>query len=187
MEPVKKLKSFFFDTLQVVAFAIAIFLFIYKILLIPHKIKGESMQPNYTDGEFILTDRITYRFNPPKRGDVIVFKAPINEEDDYIKRIIGLPGETVSIKNGNVYINGKKLEENYLPSTLYTNGGLCLPKGKEIGVPQDHFFVLGDNRPYSSDSRTWGFVPRQNIIGKAWLAYWPPQKAGIAPKIEYNF
>ena len=145
------------------------------------------MQPNYPNGEFLLTDKVTYRFNPPQRGDVIVFKAPVNEEDDYIKRIIGLPGETVSIKNGHVYINGKMLEENYLASTLYTSGGLFLPNDKEVVVPQDHFFVLGDNRPYSSDSRAWGFVPKQNIIGRAWLVYWPPQKAGLTPKVEYNF
>ena len=187
MEPIKKLGSFFFDILQTVVFAISIFLFIYLLLFQPHKIKGDSMQPNYPNGEFLLTDKVTYRFNPPQRGDVIVFKAPVNEEDDYIKRIIGLPGETVSIKNGHVYINGKMLEENYLASTLYTSGGLFLPNDKEVVVPQDHFFVLGDNRPYSSDSRAWGFVPRQNIIGRAWLVYWPPQKAGFTPKVEYNF
>ncbi len=187
MEVFRKLGKFFFDVIQSVVFAISIFLFIYLLLFQPHKIKGDSMQPNYPDGEFLLTDKITYRFNQPQRGDVIVFKAPINEEDDYIKRIIGLPGEKISIDNGKVYINGKLLKEEYLSPTLYTSGGLFLPNGKEVVVPENHFFVMGDNRNYSSDSRAWGFVPRENIIGKAWLVYWPPQKAGIVPKPNYNF
>lgn len=187
MENVKKLASFFSDLLQTIVFSISIFLFIYLLLFQPHKIKGDSMQPNFPNGEFLLTDKISYRFHPPQRGDVIVFKAPVNEEDDYIKRIIGLPGDTISIKDGSVYVNGQKLEETYLPSGLYTNGGIFLPNNKEIVVPDNYFFVMGDNRPYSSDSRAWGFVPKKNIIGKAWLVYWPPQKAGVVPKATYNF
>ncbi len=187
METFRKLGNFFFDVIQSVVFSFFIFLFVYLLLFQPHKIKGDSMQPNYPDGEFLLTDKITYRFSQPQRGDIIVFKAPINEEDDYIKRIIGLPGEKVLIKDGKVYINGQLLEEKYLPANLYTNGGSFLPNHKEITVPEDHFFVMGDNRPYSSDSRVWGFVPRENIIGKAWLVYWPPQKAGIVHKVNYNF
>ncbi len=187
MEIFQKLGKFLFDVIQSVVFAISIFLFVYLLLFQPHKIKGDSMQPNYPDGEFLLTNKITYRFNQPQRGDIVVFKAPINEEDDYIKRIIGLPGEKVSIKNGKVYINDQLLEEEYLSSNLYTNGGLFLPNDKEVIVPENHFFVMGDNRPYSSDSRAWGFVPRENIIGKAWLIYWPPQKAGIINKVNYNF
>lgn len=187
MENVKKLASFFSDLIQTIVFSISIFLFIYLLLFQPHKIKGDSMQPNFPDGEFLLTDKISYRFHPPQRGDVIVFKVPVNEEDDYIKRIIGLPGDTVSIKDGFVYVNGQKLEETYLPPGLYTNGGIFLPNNKEVVVPDNYFFVMGDNRPYSSDSRAWGFVPKKNIIGKAWLVYWPPQKAGVVPKVTYNF
>jgi signal peptidase I len=186
MEPIKKLSSFFLDLLQTVVFAISIFLFVYLLLFQPHKIKGESMFPTYLDGEFLLTDKISYRFNPPARGDVIVFKAPVNEEDDYIKRIIGLPGDKVSIKNGRVYINDKILEEPYLPENLRTEGGFFLQNNKEVVVPEDNFFVLGDNRTYSSDSRAWGFVPKQNIIGKAWFVYWPPQKAGIVKPVIYS-
>lgn len=187
MNPIKKLTSFFFNIIQTIVFAISIFLFFYLLVFQPHKIKGDSMQPNYPDGEFLLTEKVTYRFNSPKRGDVIVFRAPINEEDDYIKRIIGLPGEKVSIKNGHVYINNTMLKETYLPSSSYTSGGLFLPNNKEVVVPQDHFFVLGDNRSYSSDSRAWGFVPKRNITGRAWIIYWPPQKAGIVQRLEYGF
>lgn len=186
MEVFKKLSKFIFDVIQSVVFAISIFLFVYLLLFQPHKIKGNSMQPNYLDGEFLLTDKVSYRFNQPQRGDVIVFKAPVNEEDDYIKRVIGLPGERVSIRDGKVYINGKLLDENYLSPTLYTNAGMFLPNDREVLVPENHFFVMGDNRPYSSDSRSWGFVPRENIIGKAWLIYWPPHKAGIIHKVNYN-
>jgi len=145
------------------------------------------MQPNFPDGEFLLTDKISYRFHPPQRGEVVVFKAPVNENDDYIKRIIGLPGESVSVHDGYVFINGQRLEEPYLPPGIYTAGGLFLANDKEVTVPENYFFVMGDNRPYSSDSRAWGFVPKENIVGKAWLIYWPPQKAGFVALPQYNF
>lgn len=143
------------------------------------------MQPNYPDGEYLLTDKVTYRFEEPKRGDVVVFQAPNVEDEEYIKRIIGLPGEKVSVNNGSVFVNGKKLEESYLDSSLVTSGGLFLKSGEEITVPQDKYFVLGDNRPFSSDSRSWGFVPKENITGRAWFIYWPPQNAGTAEAVSY--
>ena len=169
-----------------VVFAIALFLFMYLLLFQPHKIKGDSMQPNFPDGEYLLTDKVTYRFNTPERGDVIVFEAPTENGDEYIKRIIGLPGETVSIRSGKVYIDNRLLNEGeYLSSTVYTSGGLFLEEGSSLVVPQDQFFVLGDNRPYSSDSRTWGFVKKGEITGRAWLVYWPPK--GVVPKVTYDF
>ena len=183
----KKLGAFFLDILEVVVFAIAIFLFIYLLVLQPHKIKGQSMDPNYPDGEFLLTDKVTYRFGEPKRGDVVVFEAPTAPGEEYIKRIIGLPGETVSVNEGHVYINSKKLDEGYLKPTLYTSGGAFLGDGQKVIVPQKEYFVMGDNRPSSSDSRTWGFVPESKITGRAWVIYWPPDKAGIVKATSYNF
>lgn len=187
MDIIRRLGAFFFDILQVVVFAIALFLFMYLLVFQPHKIKGDSMQPNYPDGEYLLTDKVTYRFNEPKRGDVVVFEAPAANGDEYIKRIIGLPGETVSVRDNRVYINGKLLNEEYLSDTVYTQGGVFLGNGAVVTVPNNEFFVLGDNRPYSSDSRSWGFVPRNKISGRAWLIYWPPQKAGTVTKVNYNF
>jgi len=107
----RRLGAFFLDILEVIVFAVAIFLFIYLLVLQPHKIKGASMDPNFFDGEYLLTDKVTYRFGEPKRGDVIVFKAPTGNGDEFIKRIIGLPGEKVSVKSGKMYINEKVLEE----------------------------------------------------------------------------
>ncbi len=183
----KNLGSFFLDILEVVVFAIAIFLFIYLLVLQPHKIKGDSMQPNFPDGEFLLTDKVTYRFGQPKRGDVIVFEAPVAPGEEYIKRIIGLPGDKVSVKQGKVYVNDKMLEEKYLKNTVYTLGGAFLSDGQVVTVPEKEYFVLGDNRPASSDSRSWGFVPKPKITGRAWVIYWPPEKTGIVKATTYNF
>jgi signal peptidase I len=185
MDAVRRLGAFFFDIIQVVVFAIALFLFMYLLVFQPHKIKGDSMQPNYPDGEYLLTDKVTYRFNEPKRGDVVVFEAPGGGGDEYIKRIIGIPGETVSVRDGKVYVNGQQINESYLSSTLYTSAGAFLENGASVIVPAGEYFVLGDNRPYSSDSRAWGFVSKRKISGRAWLIYWPPQKAGVVEKVSY--
>lgn len=183
----KRIGAFFLDLLQTLVFAIAIFLFVYLLILQPHKIKGASMEPNFPDAEYLLTDKVTYRFKEPLRGDVVVFKAPINQDEEFIKRIIGLPGESVSIKDDHVYINGKKLSENYLDEKLTTTPGAFLQEAKEVVVPGGQYFVLGDNRPHSSDSRAWGFVAKDKITGRAWLTYWPPQKAGIIKGVTYDF
>ncbi|MFZ5933043.1 MAG: signal peptidase I [Patescibacteria group bacterium] len=182
----KRLGAFFLDIIEVIVFAVAIFLFVYLLILQPHKIKGASMDPNFPDGEYLLTDKVSYRFGEPKRGDVIVFKAPTNDGEEFIKRIIGLPSETVKLENSKIYINGKALEEPYIKSGVFTSGGSFLAEGKSVTVPEDEYLVLGDNRPHSSDSRAWGFVPKKKITGRAWLIYWPPKKAGLVAKAKYN-
>jgi len=181
----KRLGDFFLDLLEVFVTSFAIFLFVYLLILQPHKIKGNSMEPNLHDGEYLLTDKLTYRFGLPQRGDIIVFKPPVNQEDEYIKRIIGLPGETISIKNGKFYINDKELDEKYLPSDIYTKGKSFLQNDKEITVPENSYFVAGDNREYSSDSRYWGFITKSEITGKAWFIYWPVNKMGIIKKAVF--
>lgn len=186
MEIVKKLGSFFLEVIQVVVFAIALFLFLYLLVLQPHKIKGNSMQPNFPNQEYLLTDKVTYRLEDPKRGDVIVFKAPGTDGDEYIKRIIGLPGERVSLKNGKVLINSVELSEGYINSSIYTNPGIFLRANQEVVVPKSSYFVLGDNRPFSSDSRSWGFITRDDITGRAWIVYWPAKSAGRIELPNYN-
>lgn len=178
--------KFFLDLIEVVVFAISIFLFIYLLVLQPHKIKGQSMEPNFSNGEYLLTDKITYRLREPKRGDVIVFKAPGTNGDEFIKRIIGLPGEKILIKSGKIYINGQELKEDYLPEATFTYGGQFLREGEEKIIPEGHFFVLGDNRNASSDSRTWGFISQKAITGRAWLIYWPLYKAKILQETTYD-
>jgi signal peptidase I len=182
----KRLGAFFLDILEVIVFAIAFFLFLYLLVFQPHKIKGSSMDPNFKDAEYLLTDKVTYRFNEPKRGDVIVFKAPGLEGEEFIKRIIGLPGEEISLSQSVIYINGKPLTEGYIGSDKYTGPGAFLDENNTIKIPEDNYFVLGDNRPHSSDSRSWGFVPKKDISGKAWFIYWPIDKMGTVAGINYN-
>ncbi|RME39520.1 MAG: signal peptidase I [Thermoflexia bacterium] len=140
-------------------------------------VRGSSMEPSLHNGQYLIVSKISYLFGEPQRGDIVVFVSPNNGKEDYVKRIIGLPGERVEIRDGAVWINGYRLEEPYLSSaTPYTGAWVLGP---------DEYFVLGDNRPNSSDSHTWGPLPRKNIIGKAWLCYWPPQYWGLIPHHSY--
>ncbi|MCJ7805132.1 signal peptidase I [Patescibacteria group bacterium] len=182
----RRLGAFFLDIIEVIFMALALFLFIYLLILQPHKIKGASMMPNFPDSEFLLTDKVSYRFGEPKRGDVIVFKAPINENEEFIKRIIGLPGDKVEVKSGKFYVNDKLLDEHaYLDDSVYTSGADFSQEGTAVVVPAGKYYVLGDNRPHSSDSRYWGFVTKKEITGRAWLIYWPINKIGIVQKVRY--
>lgn len=187
MDVFRRLGAFFLDIIQVLVFAIALALFLYLLVMQPHKIKGDSMQPNFPDGEYLLTDKVSYRFGEPQRGDIIVFRAPTNNNDEYIKRIIGLPGEIVEIQKGRVFVDGKELSETYLDPTITTDAGAFLAEGESAKVPEDQYFVLGDNRDFSSDSRAWGFVPSDKITGRAWVIYWPPTKAGGIERPFYSF
>lgn len=136
------------------------------------RVESVSMQPTLYAGDFVIVNKLAYRLGEPKRGDVIVFRyPPAPEQEPYIKRIIGLPGERVNISGGKVTINGQLLEELYLKVT--TN------QGGEWLVPPESLFVMGDNRNSSSDSRAWGMVPFENVIGKALVVYWPPGKWGV--------
>ena len=129
---------------------------------------GLSMMPNVYEGDYILVNKVSYIFRDPERGEIIVFRSPRNPDCDLIKRIIGLPGETVEIRGGKVLINGSPMTEPYvMESPQYE----LLPQE----IPSGYYFVLGDNRNNSADSHNGWFMPRSNIIGKAWFNYWPPQ------------
>jgi signal peptidase I len=134
------------------------------------RVDGDSMVPTLVSGEYVIVSRLSYRLGSPERGDIIVFHFPRNPQEEYIKRVIGLPGDTVEVKNGSVYVNGQKLDETYL--TVQTNylGMWSIPSGQ--------LFVLGDNRNNSSDSHDWGTVPMNYVVGKALLVYWPPPDWG---------
>ena len=142
-------------------------------------VDGQSMEPNLHTGPFLIVSRLAYKFGTPQRGDIIVFDFPGNPADDYVKRIIGLPGDTVTIQEGQIFVNDNRLEEPYLPDER------MMPFQGRWVVPQDSYFVLGDNRAHSSDSRSWGMLPQDAIIGKAWLSYWPPQNWGAIPHYDY--
>ncbi len=174
----RRLGGFLFEIIQIVVFAVSIFLFVYLLVLQPHKIKGESMEPNFHDSEYLLTDKLSYRYNEAKYGDVIVFKAPPDYKEEYIKRIIALPGDTIAIKDSKVYVNGNILNESYIPNEFTTYAGNFLAEGSVLTVPPDSFFVMGDNREHSLDSRRFGFITKDKVIGKAWFIYWPPDEVG---------
>lgn len=177
---------FILDFIETIVIALAIFVIVYLFLFQPHQVKGSSMYSNFSDGEYILTDKISYRFSKPNRGDVVVFKSPQNKEIDFIKRIVGLPNDSIMVKGGYVFVNGTKLDEStYLPSDYITNPGSFLRDGRIVTVPLGNYFVLGDNRNHSSDGREWGFVPKSDIVGKAWLRYWPIKNFGLVPHASY--
>lgn len=159
------------DIVETVLLSVVLFL---GINAVSSRIRVESisMQPTLYAGNFVLVNKLAYQLGKPSRGDIIVFRYPPDPTQvPYIKRVIGLPGDRVSITGGKVYINGAQLIEPYLITT--TN------RGGEWTVPEGNLFVMGDNRNNSSDSRSWGFVPLQNVIGKAEVVYWPPQKWGL--------
>ena len=135
------------------------------------------MFPTFLNGEYILTNLISLRFSDPKKGDVVVFQAPNDAEKDYIKRIIATEGDTVILKDGLVYLNGQLLNENaYLESDVKTYGGAFLREGETVTIPQGAYLVFGDNRPFSSDSREWGFIKKSDIVGQSMVVYWPVNK-----------
>lgn len=175
----QKVSAFILDLLQTVVLAFAIFLIIYLFLAQPHQVKGESMFPNFNDNEYLLTNKLSYRFGQPSRGDVVIFAAPPDPTEDYIKRIVGIPGDRVMVRDNKVYLNGELLKEDYLPRDAITSPGPYMSDGKEIIVGENEYVVFGDNRTNSSDSRKWGPVKREKIVGKAWFAYWPPNKVGL--------
>lgn len=171
---VRGLYKWLVDLAETLVIAGAIFVVIYAFLIRPFQVNGSSMFPTFINGEYVFTNLLTQRFGPLKRGDVIVFKAPPSQDKDYIKRIIGLPGERVKIAEGQVYINGKRLDESvYLNPSVKTDSRGFAHEGEDVLVSQKSYFVMGDNRLYSSDSRDWGLVTFDKVIGKSTLVYWP--------------
>lgn len=169
----------FIDFIQSLVLFGAIFAIIYLFIAQPHKVSGHSMDDNFHDGDFIITEKISYRFGIPKHLDVIVFKNPRNESEDYIKRIIGLPGDTVRLSNNQIFVNGKLIDEPYLSKNTVTGGGSYLNDGDTVTVGPDQYLVFGDNRGHSSDSREWGTVKKELVKGKVFFRYWPIPKIGL--------
>ncbi len=179
----------FMDVIEFFVSTATVAILIYLLVTQPHQVNGNSMYPNFHDGEFLLTDKLTYKFRQPQRGDVVVFTAPpaarcpVGLNCDFIKRVIALPGERIKIDNRKIYINGQRLVEPYLSPEIITNSGSTiksfLPESLEQTVPPNSYLMMGDNRIASSDSRDWGAVEKNKIVGKAWLRYWPPSVAGV--------
>lgn len=178
----KKLASWVMDLIEVFVVSMSIFIVIYLFLMQPHQVKGNSMYPTFYDQEYLMTDKVSFKSRTPERGEVVVFKAPINENFDFIKRVIAIPGDTVMIRGGRIWLNGQLLDEPYLPESYTTDAGRFLQEGYEYTVPENKYICIGDNRGHSSDSREWGPVPIENFVGRAFFRYWPPNKAGIIDK-----
>ncbi|OLE33641.1 MAG: signal peptidase I [Ktedonobacter sp. 13_1_20CM_3_54_15] len=153
------------EIVETIALTLIIFLVI-RFAIQSYRVSGPSMLPGLQTDDYVLVNKIAYLFHAPERGDVIVFHYPLDTSEDFIKRVIGLPGDTVTLDNKTVQVDGVVLHEPYI-SEAYN------PSGKTIKVPMDEYFVLGDNRPLSDDSRDWGFVPKADLVGKAVIVYWP--------------
>ncbi len=143
------------------------------------KIPSGSMRPTLMEGDKLFVNKFVYRFEPPKRGDIIVFKYPVDPKKDFIKRLVGLGGDKVEIRGGKIYVNDRVLEDPKLFSnfTYYNHDPYGAPN-QAIKVPENSYFVLGDNSANSTDSRFWGFVPRKNMLGKAFFRWWPLKRIG---------
>ena len=176
---------FIWETVKIVVISLAIILPIRYYLVQPFFVNGASMEPNFENGDYLLVDEISYRFREPARGDVIIFRYPQNPSQFFIKRIIGLPEETVTIKKNSVKIynqqnpDGFLLQENYLSSEQQTLGDMT------IKMDDNDYFVLGDNRLQSSDSRRWGTVNKTLITGKPFFRAWPVTKASRIKGAKY--
>lgn len=165
----------FIETLVVFG---AIFAFIYLFVAQFHKVQGNSMLPTFHTGDYLVTEKVTYRFREPKLGEIVVVKNPRDESQDFIKRVIAVPGDTIEISNRKVILNGSVLKEKYLPEGRPTPAGAFLNEGNPVKVATNQYIVIGDNREHSSDSREWGPVTKKEIIGRALFRYFPPQSIG---------
>jgi len=167
----KAISSFFlfvWEILKIVFIALVIVIPIRYFLFQPFIVKGQSMEPNFEDSNYLIVDELSYRFRDPQRGEVVVFRYPRNVSQRFIKRIIGLPGEKIEIEASVVMVDGKILDESeYFPSGVQTLGNI------QISLDENEYFVLGDNRISSFDSRQWGTLPRKNIIGRVLIRAWP--------------
>ena len=167
------------ENLTLIAIALTLALLIRTFIAEPRLIPSESMYPTLHTGDRLVVEKVSYRFHPPETGDIVVFQTPpelqrrgYDKNQAFIKRIIGRPGEVISVANGKVYLNGQPLQEDYIaepPNQPFPT----------VKIPEDEFFVMGDNRNDSNDSRYWGFLPQQNLIGRATFRFWPLDRIGL--------
>ena len=172
-----KLRYFLKEWVEPIIVAIVLALIIRTFVVQAFKIPTGSMRPTLIEGDRILVSKFIYKFKKPRQGDVIVFKSPEDQKKDFIKRLIGLPGDIVKISNGSILINDKAVDkDSTIRECYYYNRGDFGKTDQAIKVPDDDYYVLGDNSISSRDSRYWGFLPKKYLIGKAFLIYWPPNR-----------
>lgn len=187
----RSIGSLFLDIAETLTIGASFFLIVYLFFMQPHQVNGRSMYPTFNSGDYLLTNKISYRMGDPQRGDVVVFHAPPEANCpegtgcDFIKRVLAVPGDTLEVKNNGIYVNGAQLPEPYIPADFETQAGKFTLNGMVIMGPNE-YFTVGDNRPYSSDSRVWGPVDKSEIVGKAFFRYWPLDQAGFIEAVEYS-
>ncbi len=177
----KILRAIFFfvmEIMETIVFIGSLFIVMYLFIVQPNQVKGVSMDYTFASGDYIFTSKITYKFRGYQRGDIIVFKSPKNPDIEYIKRIIGLPGDTVLVEDKQVFVNDILIDEPYIAdaTVLWENGFTV--NGVPYTVPDGYLYVMGDNRPRSSDSREFGPITFESVVGQVFYRYLPPQKAG---------
>jgi signal peptidase I len=166
--PIQAIRALIETVIPALVIAIAINLFLAQAT----QVLGQSMEPNLHTSQRLVVEKVSYHFHGPRRGDIVVIDLPEAGPELLIKRVVGLPGDTISSQRGQVFINGEPLDEPYISSP----GGRDIP---EQVIPPLHVFVMGDNRQFSNDSRNFGTVPIDNIVGRAWFSYWPPDLLGL--------
>ncbi len=171
--------SFLYEFVETLLFTLLIYALIRTFLVENYRVVGHSMEPTLEDNQYLVVSKLDYRLHKPQRGDIVVFRDPHDGQRKLIKRIIGLPGEILEIRNGQVFVNSQRLAEPYITEPDHYS----LPP---IPIPGDSYYVLGDNRRNSSDSRNWGALPNTEIVGKAWLSYWPPRLWGLIHHEAYG-
>jgi signal peptidase I len=178
-QPVSQSRSTLREIVETILFTLLIYVLVRTFLFENYRVVGRSMEPTLENDQFLVVSKLSYRLHEPQRGDIIVFRDPRADDRKLIKRVIGLSGDVVRITNGLVSINGEALDEPYIESPgRYTEAPATVPDGQ--------LFVLGDNRNNSSDSHNWGTLPKEMIVGKAWLSYWPPNLWGLIPHESYE-
>jgi len=180
------LKDFSFDTIKIVVISLVIIIGIRSFVMQPFFVNGQSMEPNFYDGDYLIVNEIGYRFNDPKRGDVIVFHYPNDPQQFFIKRIIGLPGEKIVIKNNEITIYNKERPDGFALDEFYIPKSAVISKDYSQELKNDEYYVLGDNRIASSDSRVWGVLEKRHIVGKAWIRAWPFGNFSVFEGVEYE-
>lgn len=186
----RRFLEFVWEMVKVALISLVIIVPIRYFLIKPFYVKGASMEPNFYDHEYLIIDEITYRFSDPQRGDIVVFRYPKNPSQFFIKRVIGLPGETVKIENNGVYITGadgqtNQLAESYLSENVETR--LPVSGYGSVALKNDEYFLMGDNRDQSLDSRAFGSVQSDYIIGRTWIRGWPFTRLTVFNSPEYSF
>jgi len=173
-----------FDFFKTIFIIVVLATIIRYFIIQPFIVDGQSMEPTFQNSDYLITEKISFRIGTPKRGEVVIFRPPDNPSVNYLKRVIGLPGDEVEIKDGLVYVNSKKLDEPYLIGNDKTK--LVQPGSLKVTIKQNEYFVLGDNREHSRDSRELGPIPKSNVVSRVWLRLFPLNDIKVFPPVTYN-